>query len=173
MSGKEKAEALGLLAVVAGLVFVGLEIQQNNRLAQAAAYQAIGIATSEWHRDVDARLNRLFTEARYVESIGRWTLEDWEAYARGTTSDLRLLETILLQVEQDVLPPDAMQRLGYDWGAILSVPGFSCLWPYTSTDLGSSVRELIEASTPGTERFDCHIDIDALTEFTILGEAAR
>ena len=42
MSGKAIRETVGFGAVVAGLVFVGLEIQQNNKLAQAAAYQAIG-----------------------------------------------------------------------------------------------------------------------------------
>ena len=43
-------EWIGLVAAIAGLVFVGLEIRQNNRLAQAAAYQEIGFATAQnWH----------------------------------------------------------------------------------------------------------------------------
>ncbi len=39
MSGKAIRETLGFLAVVAGLVFVGVEIQQNSRSVQVAAYQ--------------------------------------------------------------------------------------------------------------------------------------
>ncbi len=41
MSGKAVRETMGFLAVVAGLVFVGWEIRQNNTLARAAAYESI------------------------------------------------------------------------------------------------------------------------------------
>ena len=47
MSRKSIAEAIGLVAVVASLGFVGLEIRQNTRMARAAAYQSIGIAASD------------------------------------------------------------------------------------------------------------------------------
>jgi hypothetical protein len=40
MSGKAARETLGFLAVVAGLVFVGLRIQQSNVQARAATRQA-------------------------------------------------------------------------------------------------------------------------------------
>jgi hypothetical protein len=39
MSGKAVREILGFLAVVAGLVFVGMEIRQNSLSVQAATYQ--------------------------------------------------------------------------------------------------------------------------------------
>ncbi len=39
MSGKAVRETMGFLAVVAGLVFVGVEIQQNSQSVQAATYQ--------------------------------------------------------------------------------------------------------------------------------------
>ena len=47
MSGKAIRETLGFLAVVAGLVFVGLEIRQNTIAARSAAYWEIGQATAE------------------------------------------------------------------------------------------------------------------------------
>lgn len=40
LSWKERIELLGVLAIVASLVFVGLELRQNRYLAEAAAYQA-------------------------------------------------------------------------------------------------------------------------------------
>ena len=39
MSGKAIRETLGFLAVVASMVFVGVEIQQNSQSVQAATYQ--------------------------------------------------------------------------------------------------------------------------------------
>ena len=55
-------ESIGLITVFAGLVFVGLEIRQNNQLAQAAAYQEIGFATAQNWQDMsqDPDFNRVF-----------------------------------------------------------------------------------------------------------------
>ena len=39
-------EAVGMVAIVASLIFLSLEIRQSNLQARAAAYQAIGIATA-------------------------------------------------------------------------------------------------------------------------------
>ena len=39
-------EAVGVVAIVASLIFLSLEIRQSNVQARAAAYQAIGIATA-------------------------------------------------------------------------------------------------------------------------------
>ena len=69
MSGKAIRETLGFLALVAGLAFVGLEIRQNNMLAEAATYQALGIATSQYWLNRDDRVNRLYTEANYPEAV--------------------------------------------------------------------------------------------------------
>jgi hypothetical protein len=155
------------------MAFVGMEIRTSNVQARAAAYQAIGIATSEFHRYFDARLNRLATESAYPEAVRRWTLADWESDQRMTSADLRMLETILLQVEQGLLPPDAMARLGYDWGPVLSEPDFACLWPMLSGHVGASVRQLIEDSTPEADRFVCQVDLNKLRDETILGKAGN
>ena len=100
MSGKDIRDSVGLLLVVASMVFVGFEIRQNTIAARSAAYMEIGIATSEWHDRFDDRLNRLWTEGSYAESLDEWTLGDWERFQRMTISGLRLFETVLLQVEQ-------------------------------------------------------------------------
>ena len=54
-------ESLGLALVFAGLVFVGMEIRQNNQLAQAAAFQEIGLRTAENWYDMaqDPDFNRI------------------------------------------------------------------------------------------------------------------
>jgi len=169
MSGKAIGETLAALGVMASMVFVGLQIQQSNVQARAAAYQAIGIATSEWHQYIDERLDRLLTEAQYAEAVERWTLGDWEGYSRATTADLRMFETIYLQTEQGLLRSDAIDRLGYDWGPMLAEPAFACVWPKLSLGVGESARRAIEAMTPVEDRFHCEVDIQAVTDETVLG----
>jgi len=163
---RQTATAAG---VILSLGFVGMQIRESNRQARAAAYQAIGISTAEFHRSFTPRMNRLATESEYPEAIKRWTLEDWETVERAYTADLRMLETILLQVEQGLLPSDATSRLGYHWGPILSNPAMACLWPELRTNLGPSVRKFIEDSTAEADRAQCQVDLQALRDETILG----
>ena len=59
MSGKAGRETLGMLGVIASMIFVGFEIRQSNVQARAAAYQAIGVATAEFHRITDERSIRI------------------------------------------------------------------------------------------------------------------
>jgi hypothetical protein len=155
--------------VIISLVFVGMQIRESNIQARAAAYRAIGISTAEFHRGFNERMNRVVTESEYPEAVKRWTLEDWETMERIETADLRMLEMIQLQVEQGLLPTDAVARLGYNWGPILSSPAMACMWPELRTQVGSSVRKLIEDSTPAADRVPCQVDLQALREETILG----
>jgi hypothetical protein len=169
MSTRAIRQSVAAAGVITSMAFVGMQIRQSNLQARASAYQAIGIATSEFHRSFDARMNRLATESVYPEAVKKWTLEDWERTERMFTADLRMLETILLQVEQGLLPPDATTRLGYNWGPILSNPAMACLWPELRTQVGPSLRKFIEDSTPEAERLPCQIDLQALRDETILG----
>src|SRR5437762_7585298 len=147
ISSRTIRQSVAAIGVIISLAFVGMQIRESNIQARAAAYQAIGIATAEFHRGFDARMNRPATESVYPEAVKRWTLEDWERIERIFTADLRMLETILLQVDQGLLPPDATTRLGYNWGPILSNPAMACLWPELRTQVGPSIRKFIEAST--------------------------
>ena len=167
---RQSAAAVG---VITSLVFVGMQIRESNIQARAAAYQAIGISTSEFHRGFDARMNRLTTECVYPEAVKRWTLEDWERMERIFTADLRMLETIQLQVEQGLLPPDATARLGYNWGPILSNPAMACLWPELRTQVGPSLRKFIEDSTPERDRLPCQVDLQALRDESVLGRKKK
>ena len=162
-------QSVAAAGVIASLAFVGMQIRESNIQARAAAYQTIGIATSEFHRSFSPRMNRLMTESAYPEAVEHWSLEDWETVERILTADLRMLETIQLQVEQGLLAPDATERLGYNWGPILSNPGFACLWPDLRTHVGQGVRKFIEDSTPPEKRAACKVNLQTLCDETILG----
>jgi hypothetical protein len=170
MLSKSLRETLAVVGVIGSMAFVGMQIRESNIQARAAAYSAIGIATSEFHRSFDAHLNRLVTESDYPEVVQKWTLADWESMQRIYTADLRMFETILLQVEQGLLPADAMVRLGYNWGPILTSPGMACLWPEMQATVGPSVRKAVEDSTPKADRVVCKVDLKALRDETILGK---
>ena len=82
MSGKAVRETLGFLAVVASMVFVGLEIRQNTLQAQAAAYQEIGHQSAEWYRSRldDRHLLALQVDAKHrPENLINWSELDWFA----------------------------------------------------------------------------------------------
>jgi hypothetical protein len=167
---KTLRQTFAVLGVIGSLAFVGLQIHESNRQARAAAYQAIGIATSEFHRSFDARLNRLVTESAYPEAVQRWSLADWEALERISAADLRMLETVLLQVDQAQLPADAIVRLGYNWGPILANPGYACIWPDVRDQAGASVRKYIEDTSPPDKRVPCKVNLQALRDATVTAQ---
>ena len=148
MSGKAIRETLGFGAVVAGLVFVGLEIQQNNRLAQAAAYQAIGIASAEAHDNVAHDRQFIVSTQEASDMDGT----DWRQWRWKATVFARLAETTLLQVEQGILRGDAMERLGFSgWRDIFQPlapnyagPKWACVWPLIRPEVSESFREFVE-----------------------------
>ena len=138
-------ETIGLIAVFAGLVFVGLEIRQNNRLAQAAAFQEIGFATAQNWLDVsqDPDFNQIHLRHFFADPVW-WVDQDPRNVERLITlwiGYLREYETIYLQVELGLLDEEAMDRLG--WGGLRELPALKYLWPHLGIVVGPSFRQYI------------------------------
>lgn len=149
MSGKSVREALGVIGIVASLVFVGLEIRQNNRLAQAAAYQAIGIASATaW--DSQAH-DREFVRLQGMDPTEMDTA-DWVQWTNKFTVFARLGEMVLLQVEQGLLRADAMDRFGFSgWRDIFDPsapnhggPKIACVWPLIRPAVSDAFKRFVE-----------------------------
>ena len=143
-------ELMGVIAVFAGLVFVGLEIRQNNQLAQAAAYQEIGFATAQnWHNvSQDAEFNHIILRHFYADSAW-WADQDPQVVERLITfyiGILRQYETIYLQVELGLLDKVAMERLG--WGLLREIPAVRQLWPQVGIMVGPTFREHVTENWP-------------------------
>jgi hypothetical protein len=119
MSSKVVRDTVGFLGVIVSLVFVGLQIRQNNRLAQAAAYQAIGIAAAAaWDNSAH---DRQWVTLQVMDPA-EMDAADWLQWYDKFTVWARLGETTLLQVEQGLLPEDAMERLGFSgWAAVFDM----------------------------------------------------
>ena len=140
-------ESIGLIAVFAGLVFVGLEIRQTNRLAQAAAYQEIGFATAQnWHdMSQDPDFNRIVLRHFYADSAW-WDDQkprDVERLITLWVGFLRQYETIYLQVDLGLLDEVAMERLG--WGLVRDIPALYHLWPKLGNVVNPTFAEYITA----------------------------
>ena len=142
MSGKAIRETLGFLAVVASMIFVGWEIRQNTVAARSAAYQAIGIATASAFDNMAH--DRQFLISTRKEAAAMDTT-DWLQYGNKVTTFARLAETVLLQVEQGLLPPDAMERLGYvGWETNFDRPKDACVWPLIRPAVSTAFRQFVE-----------------------------
>ena len=155
MSGKAIRETLGFLAVVAGLVFVGLEIRQNTLVARAAAIQEIGIATAESWGSLahDREFGAWFIAERSLERLASWDEADWaQAYSR-THATLRMSETLLSLVDLGLLEESTMEALGYGvLGGLLEDPVIACLWP--QLQLGERFRGYVEQQC-APDQIDC------------------
>ena len=145
-------DALGVLAVVASLLFLAYEIRQNTVAARAAAYQAIGIATASAFDSKAHDPEYLMLELKPADKMN---VIEWSQYAAKMTVLARLGETVLLQVEQGLLPVDAMQRLGYSgWTTILQYPKGACVWLLIRPEVSNSFREFVE-SAQEANTIDC------------------
>ena len=119
MSGKKIGEILGFLAVVASLVFVGLEIKENNIQARAAAYQELGLSVSQAWMSVaqDRELNNLMRNSQRAGNDPSW----WEQQDQAALDQLfslnigilRQYETVYKQVAEGLLDEDALESLGW------------------------------------------------------------
>ena len=123
MSGKAIRETLAALGVIASMVFVGWEIQQNTAAIRGQTRQALNTDYREWQMTL-ASSPELFQ--RYTEYFGLGT-ESHATYAMFAR--LRNLENVYLQVEEGVV--DETVFLSYGWGnsASFRTPQFREWWP--------------------------------------------
>ena len=140
---REAGGAVAVLGVLASLVFVGLEIRQNNRIARAAAYQAIGIAVSEsWLAGATNRELAETVDRVLATDSSSWDPSDLSVSVSYLGSVLRLYETTYLQVREGLLPPDALESLG--WSSLDESPFLRRLWPYVRGSVSLDFREYLE-----------------------------
>lgn len=118
LSLREIGEIAAIVSVVLSLVFVGLELRNSARAARASAYQQLGIAvTNGWMtKATDRELNDLVSMAEADDPAGWESLSDSDRrlVEAFVVANLRLYETVFHQVDESLLPDDAMASLGWD-----------------------------------------------------------
>jgi hypothetical protein len=152
MSKESVRETVAVLGVIASLLFVGYEIRNNTIAARASAYQAIGVATAAAFDNATHDREWLLVSQKSPEAMDA---TDWMQYSSNMSTFARLGETVLLQVEQGLLPADAMNRLGYRrWTSLLQYPKSACVWPAIRPGVSTSFREYVENSQD-PNKLDC------------------
>lgn len=115
------SEIAGALGVIATLIFVGTEIQQNTEAIRTATVQAIS--------DQDVTINLTYATDDRIADLFALTHDDPEAHKdenkmsypdqirldMALRSALRRVENIYLHVQAGVLEPQALDRIGYAW----------------------------------------------------------
>ena len=118
ISYRETGEIIAVVSVVFSLIFVGLELRQSTIASQAAAYQELGIATSEvWFRmSSDSELNNMLfvIDKDPVNGYINLSQSDRNRALSYVMGNLRLYETVYLQVEQGLLDANALKYLGWE-----------------------------------------------------------
>ena len=151
MSGKAIRETFTALIMIASLLFVGWEIRQNTVASRAQAYQALGIATATLF-DTQAH-DRQFTGPD--KGAASMDTTDWRKWALKMTAYARIGETILLQVEEGLLPPKSMTTLGYaGWRTIFQSPENACIWPLIRPGVSEGFRQYVEEGQ-NPDAIDC------------------
>lgn len=144
MSAKSIGEALAAIGVIASLVFVGLEIQQNTAVARAQTRQAL----TEDLRDfimtlsADEALFDLFHER--FETTYKGSSDDRRAdyvmYAR-----LRMVENVFLQVDEGVVDESIFLSYGWSQQPVFMSTQFRDWWPKHRTRFNPAFVDAFEA----------------------------
>jgi len=136
--------------VLASLVFVGLELRQSRIAARAAAYQELGVALAEnWmDRANNRELNDLVYLATTADSATWAALSESDVYLLRsyTVANVRLYETVYLQVQQELLNPNALETLG--WTYFLNSALLARMWPEIRPVVTPAFAAYLEGEQP-------------------------
>ena len=149
-SVREIGEVVALFGVVASLVFVGLELRETRIAARASAYQELGIAIADnWMgRANDRELNDLVHLSMTADSATWANVGPSDVYLLRSyvLANVRLYETVYLQVEQGLLRDDALTSLG--WTHLLNSRLLERMWPHIRSAVTPGFAAYLEEEQP-------------------------
>lgn len=130
MSGKDLRETLGVLAVVASLVFVGLEIRQNTAVARGQTRQELAALNQEWLilQSTDSTFNDIYRKYWIVEDSTLTEIEIGRA-TWGMRLNLRRMENVYFQFKEGLVDESALRSYGFQVAsALFRSPRFTEFW---------------------------------------------
>lgn len=140
-------EWAGAAAVVASLLYVGHQVQQNNRIARAEAYREVTLSWARmlhlWAGDPPAA--KAFLEADSGVPLADLPEDARNAYLLRYASLIRVLETIYRQVEEGIMEADAL-----DMFAGGDTPLFRDSWEFLRESYRPDFRAFVESRYGGT-----------------------
>ena len=146
MSGKDIRESVGLLLVVASMVFVGLEIRQNTRAIQATAIQNL---TDSFREQMQLYINDpqlVGIMVRANETPGELSPEEAQRFFGYFVSGALTTQSAFRQWRLGVLPDEEWSVVRAVTCQDLTLPSFQELWPQVRGTLAPSFVAEIENS---------------------------
>jgi hypothetical protein len=151
MKWEKIREALGFLAVVASLVFVGLEIRQNTAATRGQTRQELAALNQEWLTllTADPAFSELFERAWETEG----DIAPSEEYRAEMMMvlEVRRLENVFFQYQEGLVDESALRSYGLQWLVRAKLhPRFRTWWEEKGWREAFHPRfvEFIEASEP-------------------------
>jgi len=139
-------ELVGFTGVVASLIFVGWEVNQNTVAARAAAYQVLGGTVADFWEETSRNPEQAVLLLRFFDEEDAVFTETEEAIIiTRMVSNLRRFETIWRQVDIGLLEPAVLQHLG---NSATNGPAFAAnqarYWPRVAPMMNPDFRAYIE-----------------------------
>jgi hypothetical protein len=143
MSNKDLREFVGLLLVVASLVFVGVEIRQNTAVARAQSRQFLTENHREWAYTLatNPELSDLFN-ATWDPDDGRTTEQRQASYLLFAL--MRHLENVFLQVNEGVIDESVFQSYAWTDLTYFGSDNFNAWWAANAGRFNESFRDAFE-----------------------------
>ena len=129
MAWKDVRETVGVLSVLAGLVFVGAEIRQTNQLARGQARQALADQNQEWllYLSEDTAAYAIYTKVWSTE--GDVTEMERRRGRLLMIATLRRSENVYLQYAEGLVDESALASYGVrNSQTRLGTPRFDAFW---------------------------------------------
>jgi len=112
MKSRPLVEALSALAVIASLLFVGMEIRQNTRAVRGATYQALAdasVQSVQWFAGND-RLISLQVRVVDGDLSQDFTADENLILRANFVMTIRRIENLFVQVSEGLVDVDAVRR---------------------------------------------------------------
>ena len=152
MSGKAIRETLGFLAVVASMVFVGIEIQQNTVAQRAETRQGLADASREFTLTIatDDEVRRvwygMFAPEEYEgREAPQFTFSDSLRARAFMFTNLRSVENVYLQHLEGVIDASVLDTYNFN-GSAYQAPFFATLWGRLRSSFDERFVEEFEAA---------------------------
>ena len=137
-------EIAGVLAVLVGLIFVGLELRQNTAAMQAATFQDLVHASSEFNTAIatDPDLRRIYFAG--WQNPERLDESDREAWLLLQASYWMRMQNVFNQYQRGTLIDSDWQIYRPSICGSARSPGGSVYWP-DDVNLNSPFKEFLES----------------------------
>ncbi|NWG46021.1 MAG: hypothetical protein HXY25_05685 [Alphaproteobacteria bacterium] len=145
------SQALGAVAVVASLIFVGIQIRQNTAATRAASHNAVSASLNE--------INRMFAESAELSKIWLAGMADRDAltaeerwrFDATARAYMHVCETMYIQAGLGVGDKGILRAEEDGLRRVLAAPGFRAWWTENPFGFCAEFRGYVADLAPAAE----------------------